>query len=695
MGADLLVELGCEEIPAGFLAEAVDWLEGVFPERLAQARLAVASRDVKVFGTPRRLVLTAAGIPERQPDLAEKVVGPPARVAFDKEGQATRAALGFAAKNGVEVSALGREEVEGKQGEYAVCTRREAGRSARDVLPALLVQLFADIPWKKSMRWGDGRHRFVRPVHWLVALWGGEVLALEVFGVRAGRETFGHRFLAPEAIALDGSISGYVAALEKAHVIADPSRRRERVRSELSRIEGELSGRVRADEPLINEVANLCEEPTAVWGAFSPAFLEVPAAVVISAMRAHQRYFAVEDESGQLLPKFVTIAGTQVCDASVVRAGNERVLAARLADAQFFFREDQKQPLAAWAEKLAGVVFQKKLGTIADKVERMVKVAEKLASAAGADAAMCVRAAKLCKADLVTHMVGEFPELQGVIGRRYAELSGEKAEVASAIEEHYQPRGAGDRLPHSDVGAVVAIADRMDTLVGGFAVGLAPSGSADPYGLRRAALGILAILLDRSLPVPLSSLGEWARDSLSKIDVTDAHMEAVREFISARLRGVLIEGNDLPADCVDAALAAGADDVPDVRARAEALADLRKQPDFEPLAIAFKRVANILKGEAPATEGPYPDRFVEAGETALWNAFTAIEAKVDALLDARDYGAALAKLAELRAPVDQFFDAVLVMDKDEKVRENRLALLSRINRTFTRIADFRQLAVTA
>lgn len=691
MSAELVVELGCEEIPAGFLADALASLEGELPARLADARLAAESTTI--LGTPRRICLAAKGIPERQPDLAEKVVGPPARVAFDKEGQPTKAAVGFAARNGVDVSELGREEVEGKKGEYVVCTRREAGKSARDVLPAVLAQLFADIPWKKSMRWDS--HRFVRPVHWLVALLDGEVLALEAFGVRAGRETFGHRFLAPEAIALDGSISGYIAALEKAHVTVDPAARRKGVEAELRRVEGELGGRVRQDNALIDEVANLCEQPTAVWGEFSPAYLEVPAAVVVSAMRSHQRYFAVEDGSGKLLSRFVTIAGTKVRDPSVVRGGNERVLAARLADAQFFFREDQKQPLEAWAEKLAGVVFQSKLGTIADKVERIAAVAEKLAHAIDVDPALCVRAAHLAKADLVTHMVGEFPELQGVVGRRYAELSGEKPEVAIAIEEHYQPRGADDGLPGSEVGAVVAIADRIDTLVGGFAVGLAPSGSADPYGLRRAALGVLAIALERNLSVPMSTLCGWARDSLSSINVTDHHIAAVQEFITARLRGVLIEGNDLPADCVDAALAAGSDDVPDARARAEALADLRKRPDFEPLAVAFKRVANILKGAAPETGGPDPERFSESGERALWSAYGDIEGRAQELLDSRDYDGALATLAELRAPVDQFFDAVLVMDKDPKVRENRLALLSRINRTFTRIADFRQLAVVA
>ncbi len=691
MPADLIFELGTEEIPAAYLTSAIEELASRAPERFRAARIDVG--HIRALATPRRLSLLVTGVADAQDDLSERVVGPPARVAFDAAGEPTKAAKGFASRNGVALGDLSVSEVEGKQGEYVVCTRREAGLPARDVLPDLLAGLVRELPWPKSMRWGELEDSFVRPVHWIVALLGGEILPVELFGVRAGRETRGHRFLAPDPIAVRGDPDRYVDALRDAFVVLDPEARRTMIVADLARIEQEEGARVRPDDALLSEVASLVEYPVAICGRFDDSYLEVPPEVVVSAMRAHQRYFAMEDEAGRLVSRFVTVAGTVTRTPDTVRHGNERVLAARLADARFFFREDQKKSLEAWSRELGGVVFQTKLGTLADKSARVGMLVRALAEPLELDPERAARAAQLCKADLVTHMVGEFPDLQGVMGRHYARLGGEPDDVAAAIEEHYLPRGAGDRLPESALGAAVGLADRLDTLVGCFAAGLSPSGSADPYGLRRAALGVLSILMRLEWSLSLRDLVGRAAKALEGQLSVPAEIEGeALSFFQTRLRGVLVENAEIPADCADAALAAGFFHVPDARARALAVARLRQREDFEPLGLAFKRVANILKGE-PATDDPDPARFVEPGESLLWDAFLDIEKRALAHLEGSDYQSALAVLAELKSPVDRFFDEVLVMAGDEALRKNRLALLGRIGGTFTRIADFRQLAV--
>jgi glycyl-tRNA synthetase beta chain len=689
MPADLLLEIGTEEIPAGFLTRAIESLAGRAETALAEARL--DAERIRVLGTPRRLVLAVARLADRQPDLSERVVGPPARAAFDDAGKPTQAAIGFARRNGVPVEALERAEVEGKKGEYVVCTRHEPGQPAAAVLPALLERLIAELPWAKSMRWAHREEAFVRPVHWIVALLGDDVLPVSFAGVHADRVSRGHRFLAPEPVAVPSALPAYLDLMRKRFVIVDPAMREEMIAAELARVESEIGARVRPDADLRREVANLVEYPVAVCGSFRESFLDVPEEVIVSAMRSHQRYFAVEDAQGRLIHRFVTIAGTVTRDPAVVRGGNERVLAARLSDASFFFREDRKHPLEERVAKLDGVVFQSSLGSIGAKIRRVGVIARKLAGEIGADEAHVARAALLCKADLVTQMVFEFPDLQGVMGRHYARLGGEPAAVSEAIFEHYLPRGAGDAMPRTDVGAVLGIADRIDTLVGCFAVGLAPTGSADPYGLRRAALGILGILLDRGWSISLSHLVDLAAQALAgTVEVKDDGKAAVLGFLRTRLKGLL---GELPADCVEAALATGFDDVPDARARARAVAALRQREDFEPLGVAFKRVANILKGEAAAAGEPDTGLFAEEAERALWRAFGDIASQVERHLESGDYERALGVLAELEKPVDRFFEEVLVMDEDPRVRANRLALLARIGGSFARIADFRQLAV--
>ncbi|RMH42428.1 MAG: glycine--tRNA ligase subunit beta [Deltaproteobacteria bacterium] len=684
MPRELLVEVGTEEIPAGFAAAALADLARRVPERLAAARLAHGA--VAVYGTPRRLAVSVVDVADRQPDLAERVVGPPVRAAYDADGRPTKAAIGFAAKNGVDVADLERAEVDGRKGEYVVCTRREAGQPALAVLADLIPSLLSDIPWPKQMRWHWRDEAFARPVHWVVAIYGGEVVPFTFRGVASGRMTRGHRFLAPGPIELDGDRDGYLRALRKAFVVADPAVRRDTIRGELRRIEEETGARVRRDDALVDEVCFLVEYPVGVCGQFDAAYLDVPEEVIVSAMRSHQRYFAMETRDGALTNRFATIAGTITRDVDVVRQGNERVLAARLADARFFFEEDRKRSLDEWAERLDGVVFQAKLGTVGAKVRRIARIAATFAPA-GSEAAVA-RAAALCKADLVTHMVGEFPDLQGVMGAHYARLAGEPDAVCAAIREHYLPRGAGDALPQTDAGACLAIADRIDTIAGCFAVGLTPTGSADPYALRRAALGVLSILLDRGWRVGLDAL---VRAAAAEHEIA-VPVDDVLEFLRVRLRGLLVDGRGLPADCVDAALAAGFFDVPDAAARAEAVAGLRNRPDFEPLATAFKRVANILKGEAAAGE-PDAEALAEPAERALFDALAAVRDEAARHVAAGDYRAALRELAALKDPVDRFFDEVLVLDEDPAVRANRLALLSAIHSAFARIADFRHLAV--
>ncbi len=694
MSLELLLELGTEEIPAGYLAKAMVALKDNCEAELAKLRLGFDS--VQVLGTPRRLTLSIIGLAEGQDDLAEEMVGPPARVAFGEDGTPTKAALGFAKRNGVAVADLRKGPAEGKKGEYLLCTRKEAGKRTKDVLPDVLGGLLRTLPWPKSMRWHEGEESFVRPVHWVVCLLGGDVLPLSFAGIEAGNATRGHRFLAPGPIELAGDLQSYSQALRQAFVIVDPETRRTMIAAEIARIEGDVEGTVRPDPALVAEVANLVEYPVGVCGEFPEEYLEVPEQVIVSAMRSHQRYFAMSRPDGSLLNRFVTIAGTVTKDPALVRRGNERVLAARLADAQFFFREDRKHSLEHFASKLDSVVFQKKLGSIGDKVTRLSAGAIALASDVGVSTESVTRACALCKADLCSQMVSEFPELQGSMGRRYATLAGEADDVSLAIEEHYLPRGASDDLPTGDVGAVIGIADRLDTIAGCFSIGVVPTGSADPFGLRRAALGILRLLAERSWVVDLSTLVNRAIEQVVQgqaLTIDTAKVSAdVLDFLRIRFRGLLTDGKSLPGDCVDAALAVGFHNPSDARARAEAVSQLRARADFEPLAAAFKRVANILKGQSPAGT-PNPDAFVEEGERGLWTAYQGVQERVDTSLATQNYVKALQVLSELKGPVDTFFDAVLVMDKDEGVRDNRLAMLGRINDTFTRIADFRQLAV--
>lgn len=704
MPADLLFEIGCEEIPAKMLARALVELPGLVEARLAAARLEHAG--VRALGTPRRLAVIVKQLADRQTDLDEQVVGPPISAAYAPDGTLTKAGQGFAAKNGVDPASLVKKQVPGKKGEYVVALRSVVGESTRGLLPSLLAEVARAIPWPKSQRWGwDPDTAFVRPVQWLVALYGGEVVPLTWANLTASRASRGHRFLSSGPVEI-ASPDRYVDALRAAHVVVDPEARRELVRAELARLERETGAVVRRDDALLDEVIHLGEYPVGISGQFEPSFLEVPEEVIVTAMRTHLRYFAMEDASGKLTNRFVTMMATVVKDPAVVQKGNEYVIAARLSDAKFFFAEDRKKSFEEWNAKLASVVFQAKLGerakTIGHKVQRIANVAAALAGHVGADELLVRTAATVSKADLASNAVGEFPELQGVMGRHYARHFGLAPEIATAIDEHWWPKGQGAALPTSAPGALVALADRMDTIIGSFAVGLEPSGSADPFGLRRAAIGIWQILLARGSEDPRWAslwpvLFEAARGELAAQGVVLAQPSTVEEFLRGRLRGIYTD-HGIAAQDADAALAQSFRDPVDARARAAAVARLPREARE-----VFKRVANILD-DARAKQIPITDRV----DPSLFAADNTVEQRLHAaILEAqareveprrrRDYAAVFESLVALQPTVAAFFDrgGVMVMDPDPVLRGNRLALLHWFLTPYMTIADFRLLGASS
>jgi glycyl-tRNA synthetase beta chain len=684
--ADLLFEIGAEEIPAGFVPPALEQLQRDLAKALDDARL--SHGDVKALGTPRRLAVFARGVAAKQADATTEAFGPPVAQAFDAEGKPTPAAIGFAKSQGVDVADLGRAQT--PKGERVLVRKVEKGRKAEQVLPAVLEKLLAGVRFKKSMRsrWDDAT--FARPVRWLVALYGGKPLKVRFGEVVSGKSTFGHRFKAPRAIPLTGTPEDYVKKLRKAFVVVDPAERRALVEKEIARAARSAGGKVLDNPGLVDEVTNLVEIPTAIAGEFERSNLELPREVVISEMRSHQRYFAVVDGAGQLKNRFVAVAGTPVKDAKVARHGYERVLRARLADARFFFEEDRKRKLADRVEALGRRTYQAKLGSELDRVNRIAEIAAALARAIGkpelADDAREV--ARLAKADLGTGMVGEFPELQGTMGAHYARLEGMRPEIADAIEDHYRPIGASEEMPRGDLGALVGLADRLHQLVGIIGVGEKATGAADPFGLRRAAIGILRILLGRGYHLSLSGAVEDTRKTLLgsiKGDVTPQ----VIEFLRGRIKALW--GDEFPPDLVEAVLSAGFDDVVDARKRLEALAEVKARPDFAPLAVAFKRVANIQEKAGGASAAPDTALFREDAEGRLHAVYVEVKARVGADKQARNYVAALRGIADIKPAVDEFFEKVLVMADDDAVRRNRLALMREISSLFADLADFRKI----
>jgi glycyl-tRNA synthetase beta chain len=685
--ADLLFEIGAEEIPAGFVPPALEQLEKDLAKALDEARL--SHGEVKAVGTPRRLAVWARGVASRQTDATSQAFGPPVAQAFDAEGKPTQAALGFAKSQGVDVSAL--ERAVTPKGERVAVTKVEKGRKAEQVLPALLERLLLGVRFRKSMRsrWDDVT--FARPVRWLVALYGGKPLKVRFGEVVSGKVTFGHRFKAPKAIALKGTPEDYVAKLEKAFVVVDPVKRRALVEKELARAAKAAGGRVLDNPGLLEEVTYLVETPTGIPGEFEKQNLDLPREVVISELRNHQRYFAVVDGEGKLKNRFVAVAGTPVKNPKVARHGYERVLRARLADARFFFEEDRKRKLADRVEALGRRTYQAKLGSELERVNRIGAIAARLAQAIGKPelAEDVVEAARLAKADLSTGMVGEFPELQGIMGAHYARIEGVKPEIADAIEDHYKPIGASEDMPRGDLGALVGLADRLHQLVGIIGVGEKATGAADPFGLRRAAIGVLRILLARGYHLSLSAAVEDARGSFAGVQLGKDVAQQVLDFLRGRLRAQW--GEEFPVDLVEAVLSAGFDDVVDARKRLEALSQVKARPDFAPLAVAFKRVANIQEKAQGSTAQPDTVLFREDAEGRLHAALEDVKARVGAEKQARNYVAALKAIADIKPAVDEFFEKVLVMADDDAVRRNRLALMREVSSLFTGLADFRKI----
>lgn len=684
---ELLLEIGTEEIPAGFVPQALSDLKELVQKEFEVNR--IDFKGIQTLGTPRRIVLYIESVSEKQRDEEIKKVGPSKAASFDSNGKPTKAAIGFAKGQSVPVESL--EVIQTEKGEYVCAIRRETGRPTLDILPHILPSVILSIPFQKSMRWAEVSIRFARPIHWILGLFGGEVIPFEMGDVRSGNITYGHRFMHPDPIAVK-DFKTYMQKMSEASVIVDPSERKRRIEEGMIREGAKVSGKVLKDEELLNEVNFLVEYPLTLCGSFEERFLSLPREVVIHSMKEHQRYFPLMDDHGRLLPHFICISNIIPKDEKVVVKGNERVLKARLSDAAFFFEDDMKITLEKRVELLKKVVFQAKLGTSYEKVMRFKNLASFVAECIDPKLRQAVeRAALLCKADLVTGMVGEFPKLQGIVGREYGRLSGEKAEVYEAIYEHYLPGFSGDRLPSSPVGDIVSIADKMDTIVGCFGVGLLPTGTADPFGLRRQALGIIRIILEKEYSLSLIELIEESGRQLNeKMEQPFTEVKTdVLDFFRIRYQNFLLD-KGYPFDVIEAVLSTSLDQLSDVQRRIDALREAKEWKDFESIVIGFKRAMNILKG-APSGKGIDPSLFSEPAEKNLYQAFMDAKGKIDQLLNQKDYAASLLEMSRMKKAIDEFFDNVMVMVENEGVRNNRLALLDGIGQLFLRFADFSKL----
>lgn len=688
MAKELFLEIGTEEIPAGMLPIAMRDLERLIRKELDGAHIEYGR--ITTYATPRRLVLAVADVAEEQQRQELNISGPSLKVAFDADGNPSKAALGFARSNGVDVSELSQKETD--KGTYLFLSKVIEGKPVGDELPALMLKVVSSLHFKKSMRWKDLDVRFARPIHWLVALFGGEIIPFSFAGLTTGNQSHGHRFMAPQPFAVTG-LDDFMAKAREHFVIVDPKERKQIIAREIERVASEEGGALNVDAELLEEVAFLVEDPTPLCGSFDEEFLQLPDELLITSMKEHQRYFTLADDNGALLPKFITISNTRAVDPAVVVKGNERVLRARLADAMFFWKEDQRRPLETRLESLKNVVYQAQLGTSYAKVQRFTALAQTLAQQLDPEVLeLTRRASTLCKCDLETGMVYEFPELQGVMGREYATIEGEDPRVAKAIFEHYLPIQAGGALPSDNVGAFVSLADKIDTICGCFGVGLIPTGTADPYALRRCAIGMLNIILERgyrlSLPQLVAQAVQQLEDKLNR-SVEEVVADVV-EFIRLRLVNMLT-GQDYPTDVVEAVLSAGFDDAIDALKRVQALAEMKKQHDFAALAATFKRVGNIIKGGVDADV--VESAFVESCERELFDQVQRVQQDVDRLMAGGDYSGVLCSIGELHPAVDAFFDGVMVMADDEAVKTNRLALLTQVAGLFSGVADFSRIAV--
>ena len=681
---DLLIELGTEELPPKALKKLIQAFEAGIKQGLEKAKLNFSA--IKSYAAPRRMAVVVNDLQVRQQDRMVERRGPAVTAAFDEDGNPTKAVQGFARSCGVEVEDL--EKMETDKGAWLVFKQQQKGAETSSLIADILQQSLADLPIPKRMRWGDLPGEFVRPVHWLVLLFGEDVIPVELLGVTSGRESRGHRFHHPEAIRIQ-SAQTYAPQLEtEGHVLVDMTARREAIHGQVLELATQLGGEAILNEDLLDEVTGLVEWPVALSGSFDQRFLELPSEALISSMEEHQKYFAVRDKVGNLLPHFITICNIESRDPAQVIAGNERVILPRLSDSVFFWETDRKQPLAERQQKLKTIVFQNKLGSVFDKSARVAKLAAVIASEIGGDKKLAERAALLAKCDLVTEMVGEFPDLQGIMGRYYARLDGEHDEVCEALDEQYLPRFSGDALAQTKTGQAVSLAEKIDTLVGLFGIGQPPTGVKDPFALRRAALGALRIVIENKLDVDLALLLQQAEkgfdDLLSEADVTDQ----VKAYFFDRLRGYSLD-QGFKADEFESVLAVQPTRPLDFMRRLDAVAEFRQLEQAEALAAGNKRIGNILrKNDAEGEVGSIDDKLLsEPAELALASKLEAVSDQVKPLMAQADYAGVLRTLADMRETVDGFFDQVMVMADDLDVRHNRLALLNQTRALFIGVAD--------
>lgn len=698
MEKDFLLEIGSEEIPSSFLPDALVNIQRLAEEMLKANRLNYGSIEVR--GTPRRLALLVRDLADQQETRVQEITGPSRSVALDAQGNPTKALEKFCARYQVDPGTI--SWVRSEKGEHARLKRIEEGRRTADILEQVLSPWILSIPFPKSMRWGDLDVRFVRPVRWLLALYGEEVVHLQLGDIASSNVTWGHRFLSDPAPLWISNSGDYESRLLENKVLLDPEKRKERILRESRSLAAEVGGEIVGEEDLVEKLVFLTEYPVAIRGSFDSGFLSLPEEILIAPMRDHQKYFAVRhSESHQLIPYFIAIANTETSNMGMIRRGNERVLKARLEDARFFFNEDSKRPLEENLEALKHVIYHRKLGSSYDKVIRIQKLAEFLgARLCPEKEAIVRRAALLCKADLVTQMVGEFPELQGTMGGIYAAHSGELPVVAQAIREHYAPVSAESEIPGSLVGAVLSIADKVDTVVGFFGIGTPISGTSDPFGLRRRAIGVLRILLEMELEISFRELLEQSLTTLG--NCVPMNPEEVRrdvaDFFRSRFQHLLLT-RGIAHDTIDAVLHRDLDNIPDSFRRMESLQRMRSDPAFEKLILGCKRTVNILQqakreyGYQGSGSSYAEGQYSKDAERGLCKAALRVEENVKFCMEKRDYPMVLQELVTVKDPVDRFFEEVMVLVEDPDVRKTRLDLLDKINSVFSMFADFSRISL--
>ena len=677
----LLLEIGVEELPSRFGQTTLDQIENNLSKLLKEER--INFDNIEKYATPRRLTFVIKNLADKATDLEEEVKGPAKKIAVDADGNFTKPALGFMKSKGLDP-----ENVYFKQlgnAEYLFGIIKQEGKHTSEVLKNIVPEAIKNVTFPKAMRWGGKNMRFARPIRWMVALLNNEVLDIDLEGIKSSNITRGHRFLGEKEFEVN-SVEEYFEKLDKNFVVLDQHKRKEMIREQAVEVAKSLGGEVELDEDLLEEITFLVEYPTAFYGEFDEEYVKLPKEVVTTPMKEHQRYFPVLKD-GKLLPNFIAVRNGDSNRIDLVKAGNEKVLRARLADALFFYHEDTKKPLESFVDKLQTVVFQAKLGTVYDKTLRIEKLSQVILNELNMTESKenTLRAAKLCKADLVTNMVFEFTELQGIMGRDYAQVSGENEEVCQGIFEHYLPRFAGDILPETNTGIALSIADKLDSIAGFFAIGIKPSGSQDPYALRRQALGILSILLDRKLSVNLNNLINAALDNYSNLEFNKEEVASqIVEFFVERVKN-LFKDLGIRYDVIDAVLNNNLDDISDIHTRALELNRWLQKDELVEMLTAFNRVATLA--EKATTDIVKEDLLKEDAEIKLYNGFKEIKSNVESLLLDKKYNEALDAFATLRPLVDNLFDNVMVMDKDEAIKENRLGLLKQIYSTMLTICD--------